>query len=57
MAIEPNHIIWTRERKLHHAGAIRPWLKDRHDDGKLIGNHLFILTNCVILRLCRLVLA
>lgn len=37
MAIEPDHPIWKRERKVHHAGAIRPWLKERHDDGKLIG--------------------
>jgi len=37
MAIEPDHAVWKRERKEHHAGAIRPWLKDKHDDGKLIG--------------------
>lgn len=43
MAIESDHPIWKRERKMHHSGAVRPWLKERHDDGKLIGELFYDL--------------
>lgn len=47
-AIEPNHSVWKRNRKEHHAGAIRPWLKDANDDGRLIGEAITEIVCCKI---------
>lgn len=33
MAIEPDHPLWKRERPIHHAGAIRNYMKDPEEDG------------------------
>ncbi len=32
MSLRPNHLVWQRERPLHHAGAIRTYLRDVEDD-------------------------
>ncbi|GFS07004.1 speedy protein A [Elysia marginata] len=32
MGIEPDHLIWKRERPLHHGGAIRSYIRDETDD-------------------------
>lgn len=50
MAIEADHPIWKRERKEYHSGAIRPWLKGKFDDGKLIGEDLFCLGEMELLK-------
>ncbi|CAG5134816.1 unnamed protein product [Candidula unifasciata] len=39
MAIQPDNILWKRERPLHHGGAIRNYMKDPEDDGFPRGPH------------------
>lgn len=33
MAIQPDSILWKRERPVHHGGAVRNYMKDPEDDG------------------------
>ncbi|XP_063426681.1 speedy protein 1-B-like [Mytilus trossulus] len=39
MAIDISHPVWKRSRALHHAGAIRSYMKDPDDDGYPRGPH------------------
>ncbi|BFZ07062.1 hypothetical protein BsWGS_10101 [Bradybaena similaris] len=39
MAIQPDNILWKRERPLHHGGATRNYMKDPEDDGIPRGPH------------------
>lgn len=39
MAIDNSHPVWKRTRQIHHAGAMRCYMKDPDDDGYPRGPH------------------
>lgn len=39
MAIDSSHPVWKRTRPIHHAGALRSYMRDPDDDGYPRGPH------------------